>query len=126
MYENALENLEELWGVVTPAEQHELQQWMDRDVDFDKGFDRTIGIEVDTIPRVRGSKSKKALDSGLPKLSLRLKRKECQLTALREAAWATAFDSIEDDNAQTEADTARLKERISKLKIRNDLFSERD
>jgi len=127
MYEHALENLEELWGVVTPAERHELQQWMDRDVDFDKGFDRTIGIEADTIPRVRGSKSKKALDSGLPKLSLRLKRKECQLTALREAAWAVAFESGAEDNAQTEADTARLMERMAKLKnIRTDLFSERD
>ena len=94
--------------------------------DFDKGFERTVGIDADTIPRVRGSKSHRALDSGLPKLSQRLKRKECQLTALRGAAWAIAFDCIEDDNAQTEEDTARLKERISKLKIRTNLFSERD
>ena len=125
MYEHALENLEELWSVVTPAERHELQQWMDRDVDFDKGFDRTIGIEADTIPRVRGSKSKKALDSGLPKLSKRLKRKECQLTALRTAAWSIAFEA-EEDNVMSADDVARLKERMSKLKIRSDLFSERD
>lgn len=125
MYEHALENLEELWSVVTPAERHELQQWMDRDVDFDKGFDRTIGIEADTIPRVRGSKSKKALDSGLPKLSSRLKRKECQLTALRTAAWSIAFEA-EEDNVMSADDVARLKERMSKLKIRTNLFSERD
>jgi len=127
LYEHALENLEELWSVSTLAEQHELQQWMDRDVDFDKGFERTVGIDADTIPRVRGSKSHRALDSGLPKLSLRLKRKECQLTALRQAAWAIAFDDVEEDNAQSEADTVRLKERMAKLKnIRTDLFSERD
>lgn len=125
MYENALLNLEELWGVVTPAEQHELQQWMDRDVDFEKGVDRTIGIEADTIPRVRGSKSKKALDSGLPKLSKRLKRKECQLTALRTAACSIAFEA-QEDNVISADDVARLKERMSKLKIRSDLFNERD
>ena len=125
MYENALENLEELWGVVTPAERHELQQWMDRDVDFDKGFDRTIGIEADTIPRVRGTKSKKALDSGLPKLSKRLKRKECQLKALRTAAWSIAFET-QEDNVMSADDLSRLKERMSKLKQRTNLFNERD
>jgi len=126
LYEHALENLEELWSVSTLAEQHELQQWMDRDVDFDKGFERTVGIDADTIPRVRGSKSHRALDSGLPKLSLRLKRKECQLTALRQAAWAIAFESVAEDNAQTEADTTRLKERIANWKARKNLFDERD
>jgi len=126
LYEDALERLEEIWGVATPAELYELQRWMDRDIDFDKGTDRTIGICVDSIPRVRGSKSTHSLDSGLPKLSLRLKRKECQLTALREAAWAIAFESVAEDNAQSEADTARLKERIAHLKSRKNLFEERD
>ena len=126
LYEHALENLEELWSVSTLAEQHELQQWMDRDVDFDKGFERTVGIDADTIPRVRGSKSHRALDSGLPKLSQRLKRKECQLTALRGAAWDIAFESVAEDNAQSEADAARLKERIANWKARKNLFDERD
>jgi len=123
MYEHALENLEELWGVVTPAERHELQQWMDRDVDFDKGFDRTIGIEADTIPRVRGSKSKKALDSGLPKLSLRLKRKECQLTALREAAWTIAFEKVAQNYVSNAVEPNKLSDFRSKLKRIN---SEKD
>lgn len=126
LYEDALERLEEIWGTATPAEQHELQNWMDRDVDFDKGFERTVGIDADTIPRVRGSKSHRALDSGLPKLSQRLKRKECQLTALREAAWDIAFESVAEDNAQSEAVTARLKESIANGRARKNLFDERD
>ena len=119
MYEHALENLEELWGVITPAERHELQQWMDRDVDFDKGFDRTIGIEADTIPRVRGSKSTRALESGLPKLSKRLKRKECQLVALRQAAWDIAFEKEQDDYVQNQELSPLLKSLLAK-RLRND------
>jgi hypothetical protein len=126
MYEHALENLEELWSVVTLAERYELQQWMDRDVDFDKGFDRTVSCDADSMPRVRGSKSPRALDSGLPKLSKRLKRKECQLLALRGAAWGLAFEGVAEDNAQSEAVTARLKERIANWKARKNLFEERD
>ncbi len=127
LYQSALERLEEIWSVATPTELYELQNWMDREIDFDLCNDRTIGICVDTIPRVRGSRSSRALDSGLPKLSMRLKRQECQLIALREAACNIAFDDVEEDNAQSEADAARLKERMAKLKnIRTDLFSERD
>lgn len=125
MYEHALENLEELWSISTFAEQHVLQRWMDRDVDFDKGFERTIGIDADTIPRVRGSKSYRALDSGLPKLSKRIKRKECQLKALRNAACEIAFESEKED-VLTSEHLAKVKERMAKLKIRTDLFSERD
>jgi hypothetical protein len=40
-----------------------------------------------------------ALDSGLPKLSKRLKRKECQLIALRDAAWQLAF--LQKPNAES-------------------------
>jgi hypothetical protein len=126
LYEDALERLEEIWGTATPAELYELQNWMDRDIDFDAGHDRTIGICVDSIPRVRGSKSTRALDSGLPKLSKRLKRQECQLMALREAAWDIAFERVEEVNAQTEVDTARLKERIANWKARKNVFDERD
>jgi len=91
LYELALERLGEIWSSATPTEQYELQTWMDREIDFDKGFDSTLTIDCVGIPRVRGSKSNNALDSGLPKLSKRLKRKECQLQALRSAACAIAF-----------------------------------
>lgn len=91
LYEDALERLSEIWSCATPVEQHELQTWMDREVDFDKGFNSTLSIDCSGVPRVRGSRSVNALDSGLPKLSKRLKRKECQLQALRSAACAIAF-----------------------------------
>jgi hypothetical protein len=88
---------------------------MDRDVDFDKGFERTVGIDADTIPRVRGSKSHRALDSGLPKLSQRLKRKECQLVALREAAWDIAFEREQDDYVPNPALSTKLKALMAKI-----------
>jgi hypothetical protein len=115
LYEDALERLEEIWGTATPADLYELQNWMDRDIDFDKGFDRTIGICVDSIPRVRGSKSPRALDSGLPKLSKRLKRKECQLVALREAAWDIAFEREQDDYVPNPALSTKLKALLAKI-----------
>jgi hypothetical protein len=114
LYESALERLEEIWGTATPAELYELQNWMDRDIDFDAGNDRTIGICVDSIPRVRGSKSPRALDSGLPKLSKRLKRKECQLVALRQAAWDLAFESEQDDDVQNQELSPLLKSLLAK------------
>ena len=95
LYESALERLGEIWGVASPAEKYELQNWMDREIDLEEGANSKLSIDCDGIPRVRGSKSKKALDSGLPKLSKRLKRKECQFQALRSAACAIAFEAEE-------------------------------
>ena len=68
-----------------------------------------IGIEADTIPRVRGSKSSHALDSGLPKLSQRLKRKECQLVALREAVWDIAFERVQEISVPNPVVSSKLK-----------------
>jgi hypothetical protein len=115
LYETALERLEEIWGTATPAELYELQNWMDRDIDFDADNARTVGICVDSIPRVRGSKSTRALDSGLPKLSLRLKRKECQLVALRQAAWDIAFEREQDDYVPNPVVSAKLKALLANL-----------
>lgn len=114
LYEDALERLEEIWGVATPAELYELQNWMDRDIDFDAGNARTIGICVDSIPRVRGSKSTRALDSGLPKLSKRLKRKQCQLMALRDAAFDITFEKEQDDNEKNPVLSPLLKSLLAK------------
>ncbi len=125
LYERALERLEELWGSASPYEQHQIQQWMDRDIDFDAGFDRTIGIGSVLIPRVRGSKSINALDSGLPKLSKRLKRKECQLVALRAAAFGLAFqEPVEPEEELT--DEQRTAIRAQSEKLRRLLRSMRD
>lgn len=93
LYESALERLGEIWGIASPAEKYEIQNWMDREIDLDEGAKTMLSTDCNGIPRVRGSKSKNALDSGLPKLSKRLKRKECQLQALRSAACAIAFEA---------------------------------
>lgn len=93
LYEDALERLGEIWGVASHAERFELQNWLDREIDLEEGTNSKLSIDCGGIPRVRGSKSKNALDSGLPKLSKRLKRKECQLQALRSAACAIAFEA---------------------------------
>ena len=110
LYEDALERLGEIWSCATPAEQYELQNWMDREVDFYKGFNSTLSIDCVGVPRVRGSRSVHALDSGLPKLSKRLKRKECQLQVLRSAACAIAFVAKqEEEYAPNPALSAKLR-----------------
>lgn len=117
LYEHALERLEEIYSSCDGYQRYQLQLWMDRELDFDAGIERKIGIDAETIPRVRGSKSSNALDSGLPKLSKRLKRKECQLLALRDAAWTLAFEE------QVVADDAPVvrSERLNKLlQLRDD------
>lgn len=101
LYELALERLGEIWSSATPSEQYELQTWMDREIDFDKGFDSVLTIDCVGVPRVRGSKSINALDSGLPKLSKRLKRKECQLQVLRSAACEIAFVAKQEEEYAT-------------------------
>lgn len=117
LYERALERLQEIWDTASPYEQHQIQKWMDRELDFDAGHDRTIGIGPVLIPRVRGSRSINALDSGLPKLSKRLKRRECQLLALRDAAWKLAFKP-EDETPTELTDEQRQKMRESSEKLK--------
>lgn len=121
LYEKALERLEEIWSVATPAELYELRNWMDREVDFDKNADRKIGIDAVSVPRVRGSKSPNALDSGLPKLSKRLKRKECQLVALRAAACEIAFEKqqVEEDTVYV---STKLRDLLAGVGNNDDLF----
>jgi hypothetical protein len=58
-------------------------------------------------------------------LSKRLKRKECQLLALRDAAWKLAFKS-EDEQAIRDEDALKLRERIAKIRTQRNINSERD
>ena len=110
LYEDALERLSEIWSCATPVEQYELQNWLDREYDWDKGVNSTLTIDCAGVPRVRGSKSVNALDSGLPKLSKRLKRKECQLQALRSAACAIAFEPKQEEEFKLSAEqSAKLR-----------------
>lgn len=116
LYEDALERLSEIFSSASPAEQYELQNWLDRDYDWDKGVNSTLTIDCGGVPRVRGSKSVNALDSGLPKLSKRLKRKECQLQVLRSAACAIAFVAKqEEDYTSNPIASAKLKALMAKL-----------
>ena len=120
LYEDALERLGEIWSSATPAELYELQIWMDRDIDIDRGFESTISIDCDGMPRVRGSRSAHAMDSGLPKLSKRIKRRECQLIAIRAAACAIAFEPDAEYSDTVSADDAdKLRERLKKLLSKN-------
>jgi len=125
LYEDALERLEEIWTSAGPYEQHQIQNWMDREIDFDAGYDRKIGIDPVQIPRVRGSKSVNALDSGLPKLSKRLKRTECQLIALRSAAWSLAFEQLVEepqDTAMKQVESKKLKDLLRTMRGEDDEY----
>lgn len=96
LYEDALEDLEQTfscaergdWGLEMIDRLH---RWMDRPIDFDAGVNRALGPDAHSVPRVRGSKSAYALDSGLPKLSKRIKQKWCALNALLVAVCDIAF-----------------------------------
>lgn len=91
LYELALEYLSEQLAV---AEQNKTQdtllRWLDRDVVF--GEHNNVSSDVDGVPRVKGSRSHYAtLDAALPKMRVRLKRKQRILEALLIAAVAIAF-----------------------------------
>lgn len=124
LYEHALERLEEIYNSGDGYQRYQLQLWMDRELDFEAGAERTIGISPASIPRVRGSKSSNALDSGLPKLSKRLKRKECQLLALRDAAWKLAFkQQVTADLADsTPVVRSELLNKLLQMRDDDDLF----
>jgi hypothetical protein len=114
LYERALERLEEVFSCANGELKEQLRIWMDRDVDFEKGFDRKINIDVGSMPRVRGSKSHNALDSGLPKLSKRLKQQYCALIALLGAAYIIAFKAEQQETA-TQNDSAELTAKVKML-----------
>lgn len=124
LYEDALEDLEQTfscaargdWGAdILPR----LHNWMDRPVDF--SFNRTISIDAHGMPRVRGSKSVYAQDSGLPKLSKRIKRQLCALRVLLVAVCEIAFVvPYPQPVALTAAQSHDLKSKLAKLMKRND------
>ena len=90
LYERALEYLQEQIDVsVRDKSSIDLKLWLDRDVDF--STDGNLGINADQVPRVKGSSSPYAQDSGLPKMSVLLKREQCVLENLIRAAVACAY-----------------------------------
>lgn len=124
LYEKALEYLEEFFECAKRgdfgAEMPErLQSWMDRPLDFDEGVNRMLNINVHDMPRVRGSKSLYALDSGLPKLSKRLKRQYVALRELIAAGCEIAVDfpsrqSLPDAQEDVNLLRSKLKSLIAK------------
>lgn len=121
LYEDALENLEETFGCAERGDWGSemlprLQHWMDRSIDFNAGFNRTLAPDVHSVPRVRGSKSKYAQDSGLPKLSKRMKQQLCALNALLVAGCEIAFVVPYPNPAQLTATQSHdLKSKLANL-----------
>ena len=122
LYEDALERLHEIWDLATPSHRYRLQCWFDREIDFDKGLDTKISIDCDSCARVRDSRSARAQDSGLPKLSKRLKRKECQLIALRDAVIDIVFIKSVIVDEITEYKSAKLQALLSTNLLDGDLI----
>ena len=121
LYEDALENLEETFGCAERGDWGSemlprLHRWMDRSIDFNAGFNRTLAPDVHSVPRVRGSKSKYAQDSGLPKLSKRMKQQLCALNALLVAGCEIAFVVPYPNPAQLTATQSHdLKSKLANL-----------
>lgn len=95
-YEDALECLSDIFssaqrGDYGVAMLGELTTWMDRAVDFDAGTRSTMDTNPEAMPRVRGSRSKYAQDSGLPKLGKRIKHQICAAKMLLIAGCELAF-----------------------------------
>jgi hypothetical protein len=90
LYDHALEYLQES---IELSEQNregdKLRRWLDRDVVF--GEHNNTSLDVDGVPRVKGSRSHSAQDAGLPKLSVRLKREQRVLEHLLRAAISCAY-----------------------------------
>jgi len=129
LYESAIETLGEAWAVADPKERHEIQIWLDTDLDDDT-FDnpaKAIVFEDGNVTRVRGSSSRHSDNnpsrSGLPKLSKTIKRKICVYTVLVVAAVQLAFDlPVPEPVPIVDSESARL--RLKSLL--NNLHTERD
>jgi hypothetical protein len=122
LYETALERLAEIYSSASEAEKFELNSWFDREITIERGVDMTHSIDCVGVPRVRGSKSINALATGLPKLSSRLKKRECQLHALLEAAFSLTYENtfIEEVVEFTEEQKNRLDKQFKFLRSLRD------
>ena len=118
LYELALERLSEIYSSASEAEKFELNSWFDREITIERGTDMTHSIDSVGVPRVKGSKSINALDTGLPKLSSRLKKRECQLRSLLGAAFELTYENtfVEEVVELTDEQKTRLKNSFKFLK----------
>jgi len=121
LYEKALERLAEIYSTASGAEKSQFSYWFDREITIEQGVDTTHSNDCVGVPRVKGSKSINALDTGLPKLSSRLKKRECQLHALVEAAFALTYEYtfVDEVVELTEEQKMLLNKRFNFLKSIN-------
>lgn len=121
LYEVAIERLADVFtsaqrGDYGVGMYSELQTWMDRAVEFDSKMPNAVDTHPYAMPRVRGSKSRYAQDTGLPKLSTRIKREYCALTALLVAGCELAFVLPEQqENALTQQEQQQQREKLQSL-----------
>ena len=122
LYEAAFEHLTEIYGCASRGDwgkeaMYQLQAWFDRriEVDLDNLSQTNIALGPHTMPRVRGTKSQYAEDSGLPKLSKKLKQKYLALRVLLEAAVEIAFDIPGETVEVTLEDKDRLRSMLVSL-----------
>jgi len=95
-----------------------VQIWMDRVVHFNAGtFSNIDHQDQISMPRVRGSKSRYAESSGLPKLHKRIKHQYCALLALFVAGCELAFAlPVVQEEEMTADQRAKLREMLRKIK----------
>lgn len=121
LYEVAIERLADIFtsaqrGDYGAGMYSELQTWMDRAVEFDSKMPNAVDTNPYAMPRLRGSKSRYAQDSGLPKLSKRIKREYCALTALLVAGCDLAFVLPEQqENVLTQHEQQQQREKLRSL-----------
>jgi hypothetical protein len=120
------ERLQELYecaerGDYGAGKRADFDAWFDREIDG-FGVDCNIGAGPVLIPRVRGSKSHNAQDSGLPKLSKRLKQQWAALNVLLVVATDIAFE-IPHSDMKTDLSKA-MNKRYSRM--HNSINPERD
>lgn len=121
LYEVAIDHLADVFtsaqrGDYGVGMYSELQTWMDRAVEFDSKMPNAVDTNPYAMPRVRGSKSRYAQDTGLPKLSKRIKREYCALTALLVAGCDLAFVLPEQqEHALTQQEQQQQREKLQSL-----------
>lgn len=97
---------------------HEIQRWLDRDVNCELGFEPDACIT--SVPRIRGSKSKYAQMSAAPAVGQRLRQYWRQREALVQVALELLYtnEQIADANELgLEYSGEMLKERLAQLKF---------
>lgn len=121
LYEVAIERLADTFtsaqrGDYGAGMYADLQAWMDRAVEFDSKMPNAVDTNPYAMPRVRGSKSRYAQDSGLPKLSKRIKREYCALNALLVAGCELAFVlPVQQAQAMTKQEQQQQRDKLRML-----------